>query len=260
MTIDTHAHYDDERYDTDRADLLSSLEECGIGAVVNVGSTWESLAKVRELGEDWPGIFTAYGIHPDEVGCLTEERIEEIRKGCRADGKCVAVGEIGLDYHWMTETKEVQERWFRAQLAIAREESLPVVIHSRDAAEDTLRICKEEHVGEIGGVMHCFSYEKEIAREYLNMGLSLGIGGVVTFRNGRKLKEVVEFAPLSQLLLETDCPYLAPEPHRGKRNESGYLPLVVAAIAEIKGVSEEEVVRTTTANAKSLFQNISLAM
>ena len=254
MIIDTHTHYDDETYEEDREELISSLSSHGIGAVVNVGSTQESLAKLCALGKQYPQVYTAYGIHPDEVGCMSDAFLEEIRALCRSDEKCVAVGEIGLDYHWMTETKEVQDRWFRAQLGLAREEGLPVSIHSRDAAEDTLRICKEEKLDEIGGVMHCFSYEKEIAREYLNMGIFLGVGGVVTFKNGRKLKEVVEYAPLSQILLETDCPYLAPEPHRGKRNRSHYLPLVAAAIAEIKGVTEEEVVETTTANAKRLFR------
>ena len=258
MITDTHAHYDDERYDEDRAELMASLASCGVGAVINVGSTWESLEKVKELGETYPMVFTAYGIHPDEVGSLerpaeeTEEKVDFLRS-CLRLPKAVAVGEIGLDYHWMTETKEVQDRWFRAQLDLAREAKLPVIIHSRDAAEDTLRVCKEEDAGAIGGVMHCFSYEKEMAREFLNLGLHLGIGGVVTFKNGRKLKEVVGYAPLENLLLETDCPYLAPEPHRGKRNVSHYLPLVVKAVAEIKKISEEEVIEVTTANAKRLF-------
>ena len=190
-------------------------------------------------------------MHPDDAEQMTEETLAEIRRISHMD-KMIAIGEIGLDYYWHKEKKqhEIQQKMFRAQMEIAREEKLPFMIHSRDAAEDTLNIVREYMKdGMYGGVIHCFSYSKEIAREYLNMGLYLGIGGVVTFKNSRKLKEVVEYAPLNQILLETDCPYMAPVPNRGKRNSSLYLPEVVKTIAEIKGVSCEEVVAVTESNA-----------
>ena len=170
--------------------------------------------------------------------------------------KMIAIGEIGLDYYWHKEKKEheIQQKMFRAQMEIAREEKFPFMIHSRDAAEDTLNIVREYMQGGMyGGIIHCFSYSREIAAEYLNMGLYLGIGGVVTFKNAKKLKEVVQYAPLSQLVLETDCPYMAPEPNRGKRNSSLYLPYVVQAIAELKQVSPEEVIEVTRENTHRLL-------
>ena len=202
--------------------------------------------------ERCPCVYGAVGIHPDEVGGLNDERIEEIRGLCRHD-KTVAVGEIGLDYYWDKESHEVQTQWFERQMQLAREEKLPVIIHSREAAADTLAVARRMGLSEIGGVMHCFSYAKEMAREYLNMGVYLGIGGVVTFKNGRKLKEVVEYAPLSQLLLETDSPYLAPEPNRGKRNTSLNIPYIAEEIARIKGITAREVTEITEQNALRLF-------
>ena len=252
MIIDTHAHYNDARFDEDRNELIASLAENGIGKVINVSAEWDSVASTKDLVERVPFFFGALGIHPDEVGCLNEERLSQIESDLCLE-KIVAVGEIGLDYHWMTETKEVQEYWFREQLNMAKRAGKPVIIHSRDAAEDTLRIMKDEIDGLSGGVMHCYGYSLEHAREYVDMGLYLGIGGVVTFKNGRKLKEVVREIPLTHLLLETDCPYMAPAPHRGERNSSLYLPLVAEAIAELKGISSQEVIGTTAQNAESLF-------
>ena len=208
-----------------------------------------------ELTERYPYVYGAVGIHPDGAGMLSEELLEEMRLLCRRE-KTVAVGEIGLDYYWDKESHALQIHWFERQLALAGEEGLPVIIHSREAAADTLDVVKRVKVPESGGVMHCFSYSREMAREYLNMGLYLGIGGVVTFKNARKLKEVVEYAPLSQLLLETDCPYLAPVPNRGKRNSSLYLPYMAEEIAALKGVSREEVIEKTTENAFRLFRKV----
>ena len=170
-----------------------------------------------------------------------------------ADKKIVAIGEIGLDYYWDEPDRAIQKKWFVRQLALAKETGLPVIIHSRDAAKDTLDIMVSEHKGTTGGVIHCFSYETEMAREYLNMGYFLGIGGVLTFKNARKLKEVVEYAPMDRLVLETDCPYLSPVPNRGKRNSSRNLPYIAQEIAKIKGISAEEVVEATCRNAKKLF-------
>ena len=256
MIFDTHAHYDDAAFAEDREALLSSLPGRGIGRVINVCSDVDSLRTTMELTGKYPYIYGAVGIHPDEVGKLNDGILEEMRLLCRLE-KAAAVGEIGLDYYWNMENHPVQIRWFERQLELAREEGLPVIIHSREAAADTLEVMKRMKAGEIGGVMHCFSYSREMAREYLDMGLYLGIGGVLTFKNARKLKEVVEYAPLSRLLLETDCPYLAPVPNRGKRNSSLNLPYVVEEIAALKGVSPEEVMEKTAENAFRLFKKIS---
>ena len=253
MIFETHAHYDDEKFDEDRAELLSSMQENGIGRIINVSANLESLENTRKLMEQYPFIYGAFGLHPDEVGDLNEDVMERMRGLCRLE-KAVAVGEIGLDYYWDKENHEKQQYWFRRQIALAREEKLPMIIHSREAAADTLRVMKEEKSEEIGGVIHCFSYSAEMAEEYLKMGFYLGIGGVVTFKNAKKIKEVVQMAPMERILLETDSPYLAPVPYRGKRNSSLYLPYVVREIAEIKGISEEEVIEMTEKNAVRLFQ------
>ena len=250
---ETHAHYDDEKFDEDRAELLSSMQENGIGRIINVSANLESLENTRKLMEAYPFIYGAFGLHPDEVGDLNEDVMARMRELCRME-KAVAVGEIGLDYYWDKENHEKQEYWFRRQIALAREEKLPMIIHSREAAADTLRVMKEEKSEEIGGVIHCFSYSVEMAEEYLKMGFYLGIGGVVTFKNAKKIKEVVQMAPMERILLETDSPYLAPVPYRGKRNSSLYLPYVVQEIAELKGISEEEVIETTEKNAVRLFR------
>lgn len=253
MIFETHAHYDDEKFDEDRAELLSSMQENGIGRIINVSANLESLENTRKLMEAYPFIYGAFGLHPDEVGDLNEDVMARMRELCRME-KAVAVGEIGLDYYWDKENHEKQEYWFRRQIALAREEKLPMIIHSRAAAADTLRVMKEEKSEEIGGVIHCFSYSAEMAEEYLKMGFYLGIGGVVTFKNVKKIKEVVQMAPMERILLETDSPYLAPVPYRGKRNSSLYLPYVVQEIAELKGISEEEVIETTEKNAVRLFR------
>ena len=255
MIIDTHAHYDDEAFDPDREVLLASMQEHGIEKRVNVCASIEGLQDTVKLIEKYPFIYGAVGVHPDDAEQMTEETLAEIRRISHMD-KMIAIGEIGLDYYWHKEKKEheIQQKMFRAQMEIAREEKFPFMIHSRDAAEDTLNIVREYMQGGMyGGIIHCFSYSREIAAEYLNMGLYLGIGGVVTFKNAKKLKEVVQYAPLSQLVLETDCPYMAPEPNRGKRNSSLYLPYVVRAIAELKQVTPEEVIEVTRENTHRLL-------
>ena len=185
MIFETHAHYDDEKFDEDRAELLSSMQENGIGRIINVSANLESLENTRKLMEAYPFIYGAFGLHPDEVGDLNEDVMARMLELCRME-KAVAVGEIGLDYYWDKENHEKQEYWFRRQIALAREEKLPMIIHSREAAADTLRVMKEEKSEEIGGVIHCFSYSVEMAEEYLKMGFYLGIGGVVTFKNAKK--------------------------------------------------------------------------
>lgn len=252
MIFETHAHYDDEAFDGDRDELLCSMAETGIGTVINVCAAPQSLEATRRLMERYPFVYGAFGIHPDEVGALDDSLLERIRALCALE-KAVAVGEIGLDYYWDKENHGRQILWFERQMDLARACGLPLIIHSREAAADTLAAMKRAGAGEMGGVIHCFSYAKEMAREFLEMGFYLGIGGVVTFKNARKLKEAVAYAPLERLLLETDSPYLAPVPNRGKRNSSRNLPYIAEGIAQIKGVTAEEVIETTEQNAKRLF-------
>ena len=252
MIFETHAHYDDEAFESDRDTLLKSIKENGVGRIVNVCASLESLENTKELMERFPFIYGAFGLHPDEVGDLNEDVLNQISLLCREE-KAVAVGEIGLDYYWNKEQQKRQIYWFERQMELAREEKLPIIVHSRDAASDTLDTMKRVHAEEIGGVCHCFSYPKEIAREYINMGFCLGIGGVVTFNNAKKLKEVVAYAPLDRILLETDSPYLSPVPYRGKRNSSLNLPYIAQMISEIKKISYEEVIAVTEKNAEKLF-------
>ena len=253
MIFDTHAHYDDEAFDNDREALFRSLPEAGIGRVVNIAASPESIEECLDLAHRFPYVYCALGIHPEHCAEMDEALLEEIRKKLR-DEKAVAVGEIGLDYYWPEPDREIQKHWFARQLQLAAEVDLPVVIHSREAAADTMRIMKENHAEKVGGVVHCYSYSVELAREFVKMGFYIGIGGVLTFKNARKLVEVAREIPLERLLLETDCPYLAPVPYRGKRNCSLYLPHVVAKLAELKGITEEEVIRVTEHNAETMYR------
>lgn len=251
MIIDTHAHYDDGQFDADREELLGSMKEGGIGLIVNAGSTVASWDKIVELTEKYPFVYGAVGVHPDEVGELDEEKFLRMADLLDRD-KIVAVGEIGLDYYWDKEKRDLQKEWFVRQLGLAREKEMPVIIHSREAAADTFDIMKQ-HAAGMKAVIHCYSYSPEMAREYVKMGYYIGVGGVVTFKNAKKLKQVVQEIPLESIVLETDCPYLAPVPYRGKRNCSLYLPYVAEQIAELKGTTVEEVIQQTEKNSRELY-------
>ncbi len=253
MIFDTHAHYDDEQFDIDRDSLLLSMKENGIGTIVNIGANLASSKTTLELAHKYDFIYGAVGVHPSDSAELSDDNFDRIRQMC-ADEKCVAIGEIGLDYYWPEPDHEIQKKWFVRQLDLAREVKLPVVIHSRDAAADTVQVLKDNNAGDIGGVVHCFSYSKEVAIECVKMGFYIGVGGVLTFKNGKKMKEVVSEIPIEKIILETDCPYLAPEPNRGKRNSSLNLPYVVKAMAEIKGISEQEVIDITERNARDMYR------
>lgn len=253
LIFETHAHYDDHMFDEDRDEIIGSLQAAGIGRVVNIGSNLANSQRTVDLVKKYDFFFGAVGVHPNDTGELNDDNFSQIEEMLSND-RIVAVGEIGLDYYYDEPDPETQKKWFVRQLDLARRLDYPVVIHSRDAAKDTLDIMTAEKAGEIGGVVHCYSYSREQARDYLNMGYYFGIGGVVTFKNGKKLKEVVEYVPLDMIVLETDSPYLAPVPNRGKRNSSLYLPYVVSEIAAIKGVSEEEVRRVTWENAHKLYR------
>ncbi len=253
MIFDTHTHYDDKEFDHDRELVLADLKNHNIGTVVNVSSSLASIKTTLDLTKKYDFIYGTVGVHPSETGELTEESFAYLQEQAKQE-KIVAIGEIGLDYHWKEPDKAIQKTWFLRQLSLAKELDMPFIIHSRDAAEDTFNMIKSEYSNGQNGVIHCFSYSKEIAKKYLTMGFYLGIGGVVTFQNSKKLKEVVEYMPLSQLLLETDCPYLAPVPYRGKRNFSGYLSYVIEEIARLKNISIETVIETTTGNAKKFYR------
>ena len=254
MIFETHAHYDDDQFDEDREQLLEKIHQSGVGPIINVGASIESTKTTLELARTHDFIYAAVGVHPSDIECLNEETFAWLREQTSWE-KTVAVGEIGLDYYWDKEeaVQEKQRYWFARQLQLARETKLPVIIHSRDAAADTLQVMKEAHAEEIPGVIHCYSYTKEMALEFIRMGYYIGVGGVVTFKNARKLVETVEAIPLDRILLETDCPYMAPEPNRGKRCDSSMIVHVIDKIAAEKGVVPEEVAQQTMENTLKLF-------
>jgi TatD DNase family protein len=224
-----------------------------------VGASIESVKTTLALAHEYDFVYAAVGVHPSDIGDLDEESFAWLREQTR-DERCVAVGEIGLDYYWDKEAavQERQRYWFSRQLDLAREAGLPVIIHSRDAAEDTVRVMREAHAKEIPGVIHCYSYSPELAREFTAMGYYIGVGGVVTFKNAKKLVRTVEEIPLERILLETDCPYMAPEPNRGKRNDSRNIPYIIEKIAQIKGISPQEVEDVTRENAFHLFRTLDI--
>lgn len=252
MIFDTHAHYDDDAFDEDRDELLSGMTAKNVEYIVNVGASIESSKRSIALAEKYPFIYAAVGVHPDEVGELDDEKFEKLREWTTHE-KVKAVGEIGLDYYWDKEKHDLQKHWFMRQMELAHEVNLPIIVHSREAAKDTLDMIIAAKPLDLSGIIHCYSYSVEQAREYLNMGYYIGIGGVLTFKNAKKLKEVAEYAPLSQIVLETDCPYLAPTPYRGKRNDSSMIAYVAEELAAIKQMPVEEVLRITNENGKKLY-------
>ncbi len=249
--FDTHAHYDDAAFDADRAALLEALPEQGVRAVVTAAVDPDSARRTLALCRRYPGfLFGAVGVHPEAVGQAPDEWLREIYT-LSADPACCAIGEIGLDYHYEDGApREVQREWFRRQLALAQERNLPVVIHDRDAHEDTLRILEEYKPR---GVVHCFSGSVEMMRQLTGWGLYIGMGGVVTFKNARRAVEVAAAVPADRLLLETDAPYLAPEPCRGQRNHSGLIVHTARRLAELRGETAEDLCQQTYENACRLF-------
>ena len=257
MIFETHAHYDDEQFESGREALLASLPDCGIKRVVNVGASLATTRNSIELAEAYDFIYASVGVHPSDIAELDEEQFSWLKEQL-VHPKVVAVGEIGLDYYWdkEPEVQKNQRYWFKRQLELAKEAGLPVIVHSRDAAADTMEILKEAHTPDVKAVIHCYSYSPEMAAEFVKMGYYIGVGGVVTFKNAKKLKETVEKIPLNRILLETDCPYMAPEPYRGKRNDSRYIPYIVSKIAELKQVSIEEVEAVTWQNAMEFYGKV----
>ena len=259
MIFESHAHYDDRQFDVDRETLLENLPFQNVGVIVNVGSDIRSSKESITLAHQYDYIYAAIGVHPDEVDTMNEADMEELSHMAKED-KVVAIGEIGLDYFRKEGNayKSVQKEWFCRQLDLAKEIEKPVIIHSRDAAEDTIQILrdfrKENPQIENPGVIHCYSYSPELAKEYVAMGFYIGIGGVVTFKNAKKLVETVAQIPLERILVETDSPYLCPEPNRGKRNDSSQIRYVMNRIADIRGITPEEVEKQTEMNARKMYR------
>ena len=247
--FDTHAHYDDEAFDSDRESLVLSLKDRGVVGIVSCGCDIASTVANQNLSHSFDDFYFAAGFHPENLEDFSVEDLEKLEPFF-ADEKCVAVGEIGLDYHWMNSTKEKQRELFVAQIELAKAKGLPVIVHDREAHGDTLEILKATKPS---GVLHCFSGSVEMAREVIKLGMFLGFNGVATFKNARKIPEVIKEIPLDRIVLETDCPYLAPEPHRGKRNDSSFIPFIAQRIGEILGISAQEVLDVTNKNARALY-------
>lgn len=248
--FDTHAHYDDEQFDSDRSELLASLTGKGISGVISCGVNAESSKANIDLSEKYPFIYAAVGYHGLNTEDLTGDYLD-ILKGLIKNEKTVAIGEIGLDYHYEKETRDIQLKIFREQIELANEYDLPVIVHDREAHEDTLNILKELKPR---GVIHCFTGSVEMAKEIVKIGMYIGLGGAVTFKNAVKPVEVAKFVPADRLLVETDCPYMTPVPFRGKRNDSSLIPYTAEKIAEVRGVTVQEILDLTAENARALFR------
>ncbi len=251
MYFDSHAHLDDRRFNDDREEIFRRMQENGVTRMMNIGCDLSSSMRSVAMAEQHPFVYAAVGTHPDAANLL-DDNVLAMYRNLAANPKVKAIGEIGLDYHYEDNPREIQQVAFRRQLELAQELSMPVIVHEREAHGDAMKILDD--YPDVTGVFHCFSGSWEFARELLKRGWYLGFTGVITFKNARKAVEVVENAPLHRLLIETDCPYMAPEPHRGRRNDPSYVPLMAAKIAEIKGVSVEEAARVTTENAMRLFR------
>lgn len=249
--FDSHAHYDDESFNEDREQVIKEIKEAGVIGVLNCGASMEGARFSAKLSKEYDFFYAAVGIHPENANELNNDTLKELRE-LASNEKVKAIGEIGLDYYYEENpSKEVQKNVFRTQMKLAEELNLPVVIHDRDAHEDTLKILKE--FPKVKGVLHCFSGSVEFSRECLKLGYYIGFTGVVTFKNAKKIVEVAKEVPLDRLLVETDCPYMAPTPFRGKRNRSDYIKYIIEKLSEIKGIPEEEISRITIENTKRML-------
>ena len=252
MLFDTHAHLDDRAFHQDREELIAGLPEKGVGIVMNPGCSLESSRNAAALAEKYPHVYAAVGSHPDVADEVNEEVLEEYRKLCKLHPKVKAIGEIGIDYHYEDIPRDLQLKAFRMQMELAREVGLPVIVHEREAHEDGMAVVKE--FPDVTGVFHCYSGSAEMARQLVDLGWYIGFTGVLTFKNARKAIETASSIPLERIVLETDCPYMAPEPFRGKRNDPGYIYRMAEKLAEIRGLSVEEIQAITTENGKRLYR------
>lgn len=252
MIIDSHAHLDDARFNKDRDKLIKELEENGIELAINIGSDLKTSIASTALADKHENIYAAVGIHPHSAKEVDESTIEILRSFAARD-KVVAIGEIGLDFHYDNSPRDIQKKWFKEQIKLAKEVNLPIVVHSRESDQEVLDIIKEAQDGTLRGVLHCFSGSVELAKEYIKLGFYISLAGPVTFKNARVPKEVAKAVPLDKLLVETDSPYLTPEPYRGKRNEPIYTKYVAGTIADLRGISYEELAKATNRNTRDLF-------
>lgn len=253
MLIDSHAHLDDKRFEGDRERIINSLEDNGIDLVINVGAGMETSKASVDLANKYENIYAVVGVHPHSAKELEGGDLSELKELAQQD-KVVAIGEIGLDFYYDNSPRDVQRKWFKAQIELAKELNKPVVIHTRDAAQETFDILKEAaEDGKLKCLLHCYSGSAEMAEEYIKLGFYISLGGPVTFKNARVPKEVAKVVPLDRLLIETDSPYLTPEPYRGKRNEPMYVKYVAEKIAQEKGITLEEVAKATSENAYGFF-------
>ncbi|WP_436884908.1 TatD family hydrolase [Bacillus velezensis] len=253
MLFDTHAHLNAEQFDTDLEEVIARAKAEKVERIVVVGFDKPTITRAMELIEEYDFIYAAIGWHPVDAIDMTEEDLSWIKE-LSSHEKVVAIGEMGLDYHWDKSPKDVQKEVFRKQIALAKAVNLPIIIHNRDATEDVVTILKEEGAEEVGGIMHCFTGSAEVARQCMDMNFYISFGGPVTFKNAKKPKEVAKEIPNDRLLIETDCPFLTPHPFRGKRNEPSYVKYVAEQLAELKGLTYEEIASITTENAKRLFR------
>ena len=252
MLFDTHAHLNDDAFDADRDALLAGLAQKGVGLVMNAGCSLEASRQSVEMADRYPWLYAAVGSHPDAADEVNEAVLEEYRKLCKLSPKVKAIGEIGLDYHYEDIPREIQQKAFRLQMELARELDLPVIVHEREAHEDGMAIVREFPT--VKGVFHCYSGSAEMAKQLVEMGWYIGFTGVLTFKNARKAVETAASIPLERIVLETDCPYMAPEPFRGKRNDPGYLYRMAEQLAQIRGITPEEAAAITTENGKRLYR------
>ena len=250
MYFDTHAHYCDKRFNEDRDEVLSTICDSGVSLILNAGSSLKSSRLSVELADKYPFVYASIGVHPHDSKSMTDETVLELEK-LLAHPKAVAVGEIGLDYHYDFSPRDVQRKRFREQLELSRSLGKPVIIHEREALQDVFDIVRDYK--DLTGVFHCFSGSWETAKSVLDMGWYLSFTGVVTFKNARRALEVLDRMPVDKLMLETDCPYMAPEPMRGRRNSSLYLPYIAKKIAEVRGMTTDDVARTTMENGMKFF-------
>ncbi|OLS02289.1 TatD family hydrolase [Tissierella creatinophila] len=251
MLIDSHAHLDDEKFEADRKYLIENLEKNGIELVVNIGADMESSRASVNLADTYDNIYAVVGVHPHSAKEITESSLKEIENLAK-NKKVVAIGEIGLDYHYDNSPRDIQKKWFKKQILLAKRLDMPIVVHTREADEDTIEILKEEREG-LRGVIHCFSSDRAQLKEYLNLGFFIALGGPVTFKKTDELKEVAKIIPIEKLLVETDAPYLAPHPYRGKRNEPMFVKQTANLIAELKGMTIEDLALQTNKNTKEIF-------
>lgn len=253
MIFDTHTHLNVEQFKDDLTETIERSRELGVTEMAVVGFDTPTIEKSLELSQTYPEIYSIIGWHPTEAGSYSKA-IEDKLQSQLTEPKVVALGEIGLDYYWMNDPKEVQAKVFRRQIAIAREHNLPISVHTRDAIEDTYHILKEENIQNVGGIMHSFSGDVEWMKRFLDLGMHISLSGVVTFKKATEVHEVAQAVPLERLLIETDAPYLAPMPYRGKRNEPGYTRYVAEKVAELREMTVEDVAKITRQNAFELFR------